>query len=102
MVTNALKESIRRCAHGVLVSSACLRGPLACAARPPAPGAMVVLQPCALDRQPHGPARWIGPIRDEDDVRIVRDWLERGEWDCHALPERMRIVPPDAAGSRRN
>jgi hypothetical protein len=102
-VTGVLKESVRRCAHGILVSSACLRGSLSCAAHPHLPGTVVVLQPCGPDRRPDGPAHWIGPVRDQDDARLVCDWLERGEWDGDALPERLCGVRPETGAEiRRN
>jgi hypothetical protein len=65
-------------------------GALACATRPHGPGTMVILQPCSIDRVPSGPARWIGPINDKNDIRTVRNWLEQGQWDCRALPHRLR------------
>jgi hypothetical protein len=87
-VLEELRATIRRCAHGMLVTTACMLGPLACAARPHGP--MVILQPCSVEHVPIGPARWIGPINDKVDMRALRDWLERGEWDYRALPDRLR------------
>jgi hypothetical protein len=72
----------------MLVTTACMLGPLACATRPHGP--MVILQPCSVEHVPIGLARWIGPINDKVDMRALRDWLERGEWDYRALPDRLR------------
>ena len=85
-----LRAAVRSCEHGVLVTTACLLRPLTCAAHPHRAGAMVILQPCSVDRGPSGPAHWIGPINDTNDTRAVRDWLQRGQWDDHTLPERLR------------
>jgi hypothetical protein len=102
-VLHALGESIRRCRHGMLVRAGCLRGPLYCAVHGHGPGVMIVLQPCSEDRRPSGSADWVGPIKDEDDLRIVRDWVEQGAWDRHALPDRLRAASPRSeALDRRN
>ena len=85
-----LRATIRRCKHGVLVTTACMLDPLTCAARPHRPGTIVILQPCSVDRVPSGPACWIGPINDKTDVRALVDWLEQGEWDYRAPPDRLR------------
>jgi hypothetical protein len=87
-VLEELRATIRRCAHGMLVTTACMLGPLACAVRPHGP--VVILQPCSVERVPIGSARWIGPINDKADIRALRDWLEQGEWDSGALPDRLR------------
>jgi hypothetical protein len=79
-VVEELRATIRRCKHGVLVTTACMLDPLTCAARPHRPGTIVILQPCSVDRVPSGPACRIGPINDKNDVRALRDWLEQGEW----------------------
>ena len=72
----ALATSVRRCEHGMLIRAEDRRR------RPTArAGAMVLLQPCAADRRPIGPAHWVGPITKDDDLRVVRDWLEKGEWE---------------------
>lgn len=99
-VSEALRETVRRCDHGILVSAACLRGPLTCTGH--CPGTMIVLQPCSTDRRPTEPARWVGPINDQDDIQLVREWVEHGQWDCHDLPDRLRPQWPSAAMARRN
>jgi hypothetical protein len=88
-VVSALRATIRRCPHGVLATTACLRGPLSCRARPHDRGVMIVLQPCTTERAPHGPTAWIGPIRDDADLEAVRGWIESGHWDLDALPTRL-------------
>lgn len=88
-VLDGLRATIRRCRHGVLVRTDCLLGPLTCASRPTGRGVLVVLQPCSHDRRPDGPARWIGPINSDDDVEILRDWLERGDWTLQTLPDQL-------------
>jgi hypothetical protein len=85
-VLEQLRKSIRRCAHGVLVTTGCLRGSVTCAARPHGPGAVLVMQPCSVERVPNGPTHWIGPIADPDDVEAVCHWLERGDLDPNVLP----------------
>jgi hypothetical protein len=83
-----LRPLIRTCPRGMLVSAGCLLGPLSCAGR--GPGAVVVLQPCAGDRTPRGPARWIGPIADHEDAATLRSWIAAGRWNLDALPARLR------------
>jgi hypothetical protein len=64
---------------------------------------MILLQPCANDRTPTGPTRWIGPIRDVDDVTEFCAWLELGQWDYGVLPPRLRAEPAGlGAAGRRN
>jgi hypothetical protein len=72
----------------MLVTTACMLGPLACAARPHGP--KVILQPCSVEHVPIRSARWIGPINDKNDMHVVRDWLEQREWEYRALPHRLR------------
>ncbi len=88
-VLEALRATIRRCDHGVLVTTGCVLGMVTCPARVHGPGVMVVLQPCSIDRVPSEPAHWIGPINDENDVCVLCEWVQRGEWDCRALPARL-------------
>lgn len=102
-VLQHLRRSVRRCAHGVLVTTGCLRGTISCVTRPHGSGAIVVMQPCSLDRAPNGPTLWIGPITDGDDVKAVCAWLERGEWDLNELPDRLHTARNGVAEvSQRN
>lgn len=78
---DALRATVRRCAHGMLVTTGCLLDATACAGSRTR-GVTVVLQPCGVDRRPDGPARWLGPFDGSADVRAVCRWLERGDWDA--------------------
>jgi hypothetical protein len=88
----ALRDAVRRCPHGVLVTTGCVLGELTCAARRETPGVMAALQPCSVERAPIGPPCWIGPIYN-DDARAVADWIEHGHWGSAALPDRLRHDP---------
>ena len=101
-VMAALRATVRRCRHGILVSSACMFGPLTCASRPHGPGSMVLFQPCSSDRTPSGPTRWIGPVNDVDDVTELCSWLELGQWDYGILPARLRAERYGVAAAGRN
>lgn len=102
-VLDELRSTVRRSGHGVLVTAPCLLGALTCAAHRPGPGVMVVVQPCTIDRAPLGAAHWIGPLVDTADVADLRHWLLRGDWDRHALPDRLRsALDARPALSRRN
>src|ERR1700758_2305021 len=59
-VLEALRAAVRRCGHGVLVTTECMLGALACATLHNGAGGMVVLQPCSVDRPPSGPAHGSG------------------------------------------
>jgi hypothetical protein len=87
-VLEEIRATIRRCRHGMLVTTACMLGALACAAWPHGP--IVSLQPCSVEHVPIGSARWIGPINDINDLLALRDWLEQGELDYRALPDPQR------------
>ncbi len=102
-VVEALRATIRRCDHGVLVVTECMLGVLSCGTPIQSPGVMVLLQPCSIDRFPSGPPHWIGPINDNNDVSVVCDWVQRGEWNCRALPARLRRQAQwTASVARRN
>jgi hypothetical protein len=76
----------------MLVTTGCLLGELACLVRGEnSAGAVLMLQPCTIDRAARGSARWIGPIRNAKDLRIVCGWLERGQWATDQLPDRLRL-----------
>lgn len=94
LVLRGLRESIRRCRHGVLVSAGCLLGPLGCHAlrhsgRPK--GAMLVVQPCSVQREPTGAPLWVGPLATADDVATVCRWLEAGDLHVRGLPAHLRF-----------
>ena len=89
-VFDELRGIVRRSPHGMLVAAGCLVGPLTCAARHDRPGALVVLQPCAVDRSPVGTATWVGPISNRTDARALCKWVGDGDWNLEALPRRLR------------
>jgi hypothetical protein len=82
-----LRATIRVCHQGILVTTGCLLGDLACASRGAHTGAVLMLQPCTIERRPLGPARWIGPIDADADVVAVCRWIESGQWGLDGLPE---------------
>ncbi len=84
-----LRATIRVCHQGILVTTGCLLGDLACASRGAHSGAVVMLQPCTIERRPLGPARWIGPIDADADVIAVCRWIVSGQWGLDGLPERL-------------
>lgn len=77
-VLDALRVAVRRCAHGMLISSGCLLDQVSCAGR--TDGVMVLVQPCAADRTPAGPAVLFGPIDNAEAAAHLREWLVRGQW----------------------
>lgn len=93
-MVDGLRECIRQCRHGVLVSAGCLLGPLACHARAGAvaqAGPLVLVQRCSTDREPVGAPLWVGPIVTEADVLAVRRWLVGGELTVTDLPAHLRF-----------
>lgn len=98
-VTTELAAAVRRCPHGVLVVSGCQLGSTLCLAwrhrSSPLPGTVLVVQPCvAADRQPRGPAIWLGPVRTQQDLTTVCHWLEGGQLDRQTLPAHLRTLSP--------
>lgn len=99
-VLEALRETIRRCDHGVLITSACTLAIRAGAVHDHCRGVTVVVQPCSIHRAPRGPARWVGPIENHAELRAVCAWLERGRWDLPVLgsvPREGRMGPLGSA-----
>jgi hypothetical protein len=93
-VVNGLRECVRRGRNGVLLSTGCLLGRLGChtlssSNRPQ--GALLVIQPCTESRAPAGPALWIGPLADADDIVTVSRWLAKGELHPIGLPSHLRF-----------
>ena len=91
-VLEQLKNTVKRCDQGMLVTTGCVLGELACLGRGDNnAGAILILQPCTIDRAARGSAMWIGPICDTTDVRIVCAWLAKGQWATERLPGRLRL-----------
>lgn len=101
-VIDELRPAIRRCPHSMLVSAACMLGPLTCASRPTGGGVMAVAQPCTDDRVACGPAHWIGPIADSAAAAELRDWLELGQWENTPVPGQLTQHERWSRGSSRN
>jgi len=88
-VVEELRPTIRRCPHAMLVSAACMLGPLACASRPVGRGVIALVQPCTNDRAACGPPHWVGPITDSGEAAALRDWLELGQWENTPVPKQL-------------
>jgi hypothetical protein len=85
-----LRAVIRRCPHGVLAVTECLLGAVTCATRAAGEGAMLVLQPCSVERAPTAPVLWLGPINSLDDAQLICSWIARGDWRREQLPQHLR------------
>lgn len=88
-VLDALRDVIRQCPLGVLVTVPCLFGAPFCSAWP-AEGVATALQPCTTDREPTCCAHLVGPIRDPEDIALLSAWVQEGRWDVGLLPLRLR------------
>ena len=95
-VLQALRETIRRCPHGILLSAGCLLGQLWCHSgrnrTPRLAGPIVLVQPCTTTRQPVGPAIPVGPLRTAQDLAVLGSWLEQAPHDHNGLPARLREI----------
>ncbi|MFC5995174.1 hypothetical protein ACFQE5_13230 [Pseudonocardia hispaniensis] len=86
-LVDALRAMVRASRHGMLVTSGCTLGRLACRLR--APGPLVLVQPCDARRRPTGRAVRIGPLSCQDDLAAVRTWIEARRFDPGLLPRHL-------------
>ncbi|KIF04625.1 hypothetical protein PL81_17730 [Streptomyces sp. RSD-27] len=98
-VIDRLRQAVRDCPHGVMVSTGCLGGLLRCRRTA---GLHAAVQPCTRDRKPHGVAVSLGPIADEADAETVAVWLRAGMPDDGTLPSRLRPAPAPPRVARLN
>ena len=89
-VVEAVRRTVRTCAHGVLVSVDCLVE--GCERGDAGPGRFVLVQPCDTRRTPVGPAVVAGPLHEQDDVDEFCGWLRRGV--ARPCPTHLRAGPP--------
>ncbi|WP_141564470.1 hypothetical protein [Mycolicibacterium palauense] len=101
-VVQRLRAIIRRCPHGMLVTTSCLLGQFTCAASHSSRGAMVVLQPCAVDQVPSAAVFWVGPVVTEADEEALCDWVAAGAWSLAELPPRLRADANLSRSTRLN
>lgn len=94
VVLDQLRTTVRRTRHGVLVTTGCPLGEYTCLARSGSGGAILSFQPCSTSRVALGPARWIGPIDNLDDLHAFCSWVEQGRWESDRLPERLHFALP--------
>jgi len=87
---SALRAVVRSSTHGMLVTTGCRLGPLACRTREHGP--MLLVQACDRQRRPVGCAVLVGPVRVEADVAAVEAWLRDGRFDPALLPEHLRTA----------
>jgi hypothetical protein len=98
--TAALKSCVRSSRHGVLVTSGCTLGPVGCRLRPA--GQLLVVQPCGTDRHPIGPAVRVGPIRTDDDLAAVQEWIRTSRFDPLLLPPHRTSTHRTLRGATQN
>ncbi|MFF3861474.1 hypothetical protein [Streptomyces sp. NPDC002209] len=89
-VIDRLRQVVRDCPHGVMVSTGCLGSLLRCRRTA---GLHAVVQPCTPDRKPHGVVVRLGPMADEADAETVAVWLRAGMPDDDTLPSRPCPAP---------
>ena len=97
-----LRDVVRRCPHAVLIVTQCLTGRFGCSTTSSTPGAMLLLQPCTIDRVPNSSVRRVGPVTSEADAEEVCAWIAAGVWNSADLPVRMRADANLAHASRLN
>ncbi|MDI2030315.1 hypothetical protein QFW96_16920 [Saccharopolyspora sp. TS4A08] len=95
-VLDALRESVSRTPHGVLVSAPCQLGSLWCRTRAQTSGdgTVVLVQPCDLKRRPTGPVIPVGPLRDRADLAALTGWMTSTPLSADTLPARLRTRTP--------
>jgi hypothetical protein len=89
-----LRLSIRRCPHGVLLSTGCLLAAERCrlsAAHDAGP--CLIVQPCDRERRPRGAAIAVGPVLSSGDADAVAAWLEDGGLDARRLEPHLWFRP---------
>ncbi|MEU5845322.1 hypothetical protein [Saccharopolyspora shandongensis] len=90
----ALRETVRRSPHGVLVRAACPLGHLWCHIRKTstahATGQVVLVQRCTSTRRPLGPIILVGPVETAEDIAELTRWLETTPATVDGLPQRLR------------
>jgi hypothetical protein len=91
---------VRDSRGGVLVVSGCTVGSVVCRLREPGP--VLLVQPCDANRDPICPAVRVGPIRSEDDIAEVRDWLRGGRLDPASLPAHLTALHRAAGAATSN
>ncbi|WP_269855894.1 hypothetical protein [Streptomyces sp. RPT161] len=100
-VLERLRDAVRSCPHGVLVTTGCLGGILQCDALTPhrssVRGIFAVVQPCDTRRRPTGRPTRLGPLTDHTDATAVSRWLRAGLPDDGSLPRRLLASPPARA-----
>lgn len=84
---STLRECVRHSRHGVLVTSGCTLGAVACRLRPAGP--LVVVQPCDADRRPLGRDVRIGPVTGPGDINSVEEWIRGHRLDPALLPPHL-------------
>lgn len=93
-----LREAVRGCPHGVLVTTGCLATVLHCDTEGPygagVRGPFAVVQPCDTRRNPVAAPTRLGPITCPDDASAIGAWLRAGLPDDGSLPAPLRATPP--------
>jgi hypothetical protein len=100
-IRTSLRQAVRACPHGVLVSGECLVGMVArggagcplggpCHPDRPGAGALVIVQPCDENRHAHGPAVVAGPLHETADVADLCLWLVEDAAAGRPLPEHLK------------
>ncbi len=97
---SALRTAVRCSTHGMLVTTGCRLGPLACHSREHGP--LLLVQPCDPDRRPVGCAVLVGPLRTDADVAVVEQWLRDGRFEPTSLPVHLRAAQGALSASSRN
>ncbi|GAA2803801.1 hypothetical protein [Saccharopolyspora taberi] len=90
----ALRETIRRLPHAVLLRTTCPLGRMWCHTRkisaPYGAGQVVLVQRCTDTRRPLGPVILVGPVETAEDVAELTRWLETRPLEVESLPRRLR------------
>lgn len=78
-IVEALQAIVRSRPHAVLVCAPCIT-PGFCGQSSTASGvgALVLVQPCDVDRRPDGPAVLAGPLHERSDLEELCSWLADG------------------------